>query len=77
VARSQLISKLRESGIETLIHYPIPPHRQAAYAKGSSEIPRHPIAERLANEVLSLPIHHLQSTESTHRVVAALSGALQ
>jgi dTDP-4-amino-4,6-dideoxygalactose transaminase len=60
-----------------LIHYPIPPHRQAAYAKGSSEIPRQPIAERLANEVLSLPIHHLQSTESTHRVVASLSGALQ
>lgn len=77
VARSRLISRLRERGIETLIHYPVPPHRQAAYAKEFEEMPPLLVAERLANEVLSLPIHPLQSNESTHQVIAALSSALQ
>jgi dTDP-4-amino-4,6-dideoxygalactose transaminase len=77
VARSRLISRLREGGIETLIHYPIPPHRQAAYIEENTKFPPQLIAEQLANEVLSLPIHPLQSNEHTQQVVAALSSALQ
>lgn len=45
---------LREAGIETLIHYPIPPHKQDAYAAMNSI--SLPMSERLAGEVLSLPI---------------------
>jgi dTDP-4-amino-4,6-dideoxygalactose transaminase len=75
--RSRLISRLSDLGIETLIHYPVPPHLQAAYAAEHAEMPPQPIAERLANEVLSLPIHPFQPAASTHRVVDALSSALR
>lgn len=54
--RDQLAARLGEAGIQTLIHYPIPPHRQAAY--GGMNLPEGslPIAETLAKNVLSLPI---------------------
>jgi dTDP-4-amino-4,6-dideoxygalactose transaminase len=51
--KRDLIQKfLTEKGIETLIHYPIPPHNQKAYALPC----KLPIAEQLSREVLSLPI---------------------
>lgn len=52
--RDALRGRLAERGIDTLIHYPKPPHMQPAYA--GSGYPSCPIAERLANEVLSLPL---------------------
>lgn len=53
--RDILQSFLHSRGIETLIHYPIPPHRQRCYAGHCwGELP---IAERLSQEVLSLPIY--------------------
>jgi len=52
--RDELQSRLASRGIQTGIHYPIPPHRQAAYAPWSG--PAQPIADELAAEVLSLPI---------------------
>jgi dTDP-4-amino-4,6-dideoxygalactose transaminase len=74
LGRSQLISSLEKRGIETLIHYPIPPHRQEAYADGSRAIPPQVVAERLADQVLSLPMHPHQSYQSTRQVVDALAG---
>lgn len=55
-ARDQLQGHLAESGIGTLIHYPIPPHKQVAFADGNYDADAYPIASRMANEVLSLPI---------------------
>lgn len=54
--RAALQARLIEAGIGTLIHYPIPPHMQRAYA--DLEIPSEPLplARQLANEVLSLPM---------------------
>lgn len=64
--RDRLAARLRERGVETLVHYPIPPHRQQAYADlrlGEGSLP---IAERLAGEVLSLPIGpHLPPESAT------------
>lgn len=54
--RDALQQRLAQVGIQTLIHYPIPPHRQQAYAALGLGDGALPIAERLANEVLSLPI---------------------
>lgn len=54
--RDTLQSRLTEAGVGTLIHYPIPPHLQAAYAGTGFKQGMFPIAERLAGEVLSLPI---------------------
>ena len=54
--RDALQKRLAEAGIGTLIHYPIQPHRQTAYAELGLAEGMFPIAERLAREVLSLPI---------------------
>lgn len=55
-ARGTLQQRLTEAGIGTLIHYPIPPHMQAAY-QGLGIAPEAlPIARDLAGEVLSLPM---------------------
>ena len=52
--REELMEELRKRQIPTLIHYPVPPHRQVCYeAYGDLSLP---ITERLAQEVLSLPI---------------------
>lgn len=47
---------LAERGIGTLVHYPVPPHRQPAYAGTPFAAYDLPIAERIADEVLSLPL---------------------
>jgi dTDP-4-amino-4,6-dideoxygalactose transaminase len=54
--RDTLVSRLNQAGVATLIHYPLPPHSQAAYAEVTSSVGAYPIAERLAAEVMSLPM---------------------
>jgi dTDP-4-amino-4,6-dideoxygalactose transaminase len=54
--REQLQKQLSGAGIGTMIHYPIPPHRQSAYAGLCYRQGTFPIAEAMASEVLSLPI---------------------
>ena len=54
--RVDLAKYLNENGIGTLIHYPIPPHLQRCYANLGHKKEDFPIAEELANKVLSLPI---------------------
>jgi dTDP-4-amino-4,6-dideoxygalactose transaminase len=53
--RASLEAHLRLRGIGTLIHYPVPPHRSGAY-RGTVPATSLPIADRLAESVLSLPI---------------------
>ncbi|MEI6258797.1 MAG: DegT/DnrJ/EryC1/StrS family aminotransferase [Deltaproteobacteria bacterium] len=52
--RDLLQAGLKDAGIETLIHYPRPPHKQGAYT--SMKDHKLPIAERMSDEVLSLPM---------------------
>lgn len=56
--RDALHDFLEQHGIETIIHYPIAPHKQECFAKDTWNIPRLclPITERLADEELSLPM---------------------
>ncbi len=54
--RNALQQALTDAGVDTLIHYPIPPHWQQAYAQTGLGQGSFPIAERMANEVLSLPM---------------------
>lgn len=56
IRRDELAKQLFDAGIGTLIHYPIPPHKQAAYADKYFESNSLPIVSRLTDEVLSLPI---------------------
>ena len=55
-ARDELQARLSEAGVGTLIHYPIPPHMQAAYAELGIAPDALPLARQLASEVLSLPM---------------------
>lgn len=53
--RDELQQYLSQNGIQTLIHYPIPPHLQECYAGNWNEV-KLPVTERLANQELSLPM---------------------
>ena len=53
--RDELQKYLAENGIQTLIHYPIPPHKQKAYKEWNNL--SFPITEKLSREILSLPIY--------------------
>lgn len=71
--RAGLHSALARDGIETLIHYPIPPHRQKAYAGSGRARGTLPIAEELAQRVLSLPIGPHLTPEQVTRVIDAVN----
>ena len=62
--RDALQEALTDAGVGSLIHYPIPPHRQQAYAQVGWEKSAFPLAERMADQVLSLPIGpHLEKQQ--------------
>lgn len=69
--RDRLRAYLRGRGIETMIHYPLPLHRQAAFAQ--SPPASLPEAERAANEVLSLPLHPTLSEAEVTEVAEAVN----
>ena len=54
--REQLQQQLTEAGIGTMIHYPVPPHLQPAYAELGLKEGRFPITERIHSTVISLPM---------------------
>lgn len=63
--RDAIQQGLADAGISTLIHYPIPPHLQDAYASSGWEMTSFPLAKRIANEILSLPMGpHLRQDEA-------------
>lgn len=65
--RDKLQNYLTENGIQTLIHYPIPPHKQEAYKEWNNL--SFPITEKIHNEVLSLPISPVMSDEEIKEIV--------
>jgi dTDP-4-amino-4,6-dideoxygalactose transaminase len=70
--RDQLMRRLQEAGIGVQIHYPIPPHLQAAYRDLDRPRGSFPVAEMIHQEVLSLPIGpHLDEAQAAS-VVATL-----
>jgi dTDP-4-amino-4,6-dideoxygalactose transaminase len=73
--RDTIAQSLQADGIETIIHYPVPPHLQAAYAGLGHGRGAFPIAERLADEVLSLPIGPHMGGDQVEAVIAAVRKA--
>lgn len=65
--RDKLQKYLIENGIQTLIHYPIPPHKQKAYSEWNNL--SFPITESIHSEVLSLPISPILSDEEVNEVI--------
>ena len=75
--RDALAQKLSDAGVQTLVHYPIPPHAQKAYADLGLSDQNLPLAARLAGEVISLPIGpHLSSAQVSH-VIQAVNHSLR
>jgi dTDP-4-amino-4,6-dideoxygalactose transaminase len=70
--RDELRSRLEEVGIYTLIHYPVPPHLQAAYSNLGFAKGAFPISEKIHEEVLSLPMGPHLSESQAKTVVDAV-----
>ncbi len=70
--RDGLQKKLMSKGIQTLIHYPIPPHLQPAYFDMGFKKGNFPISEKIHNEVLSLPISPVMSLGQAKFVVNSI-----
>jgi dTDP-4-amino-4,6-dideoxygalactose transaminase len=70
--RDALRAALLEDGVQTLIHYPIPPHRQACYSPHPAAAVRLPRTEELAATVLSLPIGPHLGEGDVLRVIEAV-----
>lgn len=75
--RDALRQSLASAGIETLIHYPIPPHLQRAYASRGYLRGAFPIAEVVADTVLSLPIGPAMTDAQVSAVIAALKASVR
>lgn len=71
--RDGLQKQLHDAGVATLIHYPIPPHMQGAYADLGFEPDALPLARDLAQEVLSLPMGPHLDFAKTSSVIFAVS----
>ena len=69
--REKLHTYLTDKGVQTLIHYPIPPHKQDAYIEMNSL--SFPITERIHEEVLSLPMSPVMRDEEVKIVIEAIN----
>ncbi len=72
--RDELMEYLKGMDIGTLIHYPIPPHLSEAYAYLGHKKGVFPIAEKYADEVLSLPMYNGMYEEEQTKVIEAVNG---
>ena len=71
--RDALQKHLQAAGVDTIIHYPIPVHLQKAYAHLGHRAGDFPVAERLAQRILSLPMYPELTSASIDRVVDAVT----
>lgn len=70
--RSALQSYLTEQGVQTLIHYPIPPHKQQAYSAWNNI--SLPLTEQIHEQVLSLPLDPTMTDQTVTEVINAVNG---
>ena len=74
--RDELKKTLESLGVNTLIHYPIPPHLQTAYANLGYKQGDFPISEKIHSEILSLPIGPHLSAQDQASVISAVKEAV-
>ena len=72
--RDRLQQHLKEQGIQTLIHYPVPPHRQECYKEWASL--HLPIAEQIHNQELSLPVSPTLTIQEAQEIVQQINSFL-
>lgn len=71
--REAVRDHMKAAGVPTAVHYPLPLNKQPAVANAAANLP---IGDRVAQDVLSLPMHPGLSAESIGRVTAAVAAAL-
>lgn len=73
--RDELQTFLADNGVQTLIHYPIPPHHQECYEKEEWNIPQlsFPITEKIHEQELSIPMNQVISMDEAKNVVKVLN----
>jgi dTDP-4-amino-4,6-dideoxygalactose transaminase len=69
--RDELQKYMNDNGIQTLIHYPIPPHKQQAYREFNKL--SFPITEKVHEELLSLPLRWSNENDEIKQIVNALN----
>ncbi|MBP3357022.1 MAG: DegT/DnrJ/EryC1/StrS family aminotransferase [Rikenellaceae bacterium] len=69
--RDRLQRYLTENGVQTIIHYPIPPHKQECYKEWNSL--SFPVTERIHDEELSLPMSPVMTREEVEKVVEIIN----
>ena len=69
--RDELQEYLKNNGVQTLIHYPIPPHKQECYKEWNDR--SYPITERIHEQELSIPMNQIVSAEEAKIVVNLLN----
>ncbi|AVK82728.1 aminotransferase [Lysinibacillus sp. B2A1] len=69
--RQQFKNYLTEHDIQTIIHYPIPPHQQVAYSEWNEL--SYPVSEQIHLEIISIPISPVQTEEETWKVIEVVN----
>lgn len=69
--REHLQQYLLDNGIQTMIHYPIPPHKQKAFSNWNNLC--FPITEKIHDEILSLPISPIMKDDEVRYVIEVLN----
>ena len=69
--RNEFQNYLNENGVQTLIHYPTPPHKQKAYKEWNNL--SFPITEVIHNEVISIPISQILSMSDAEKIVSIVN----
>ncbi len=72
--RDQAIARLREAGIPTAVYYPIPLHLQQAFAHLGYKRGDFPVAERIAGEIFSLPMHPYLGKADQEKIASVIGG---
>lgn len=73
-SRDHLQAYLEELGVQTLIHYPVPPYRARCYVGQKFSVENFPNAQRLADQELSLPIYVGLTSEEQDYIITCLNG---
>ena len=69
--RDELQQYLRENGVETQIHYPIPPHKQQGFKEWNQQL--FPITEQIHSQELSIPCHQAMTKEEVDMIIDLLN----
>ena len=70
-SRNRLQQYLKDNGIETMIHYPIPPHQQEAYKEWNEQ--HYPITEFIHCQELSLPCNPTMTDEEVYQIIDSIN----